>query len=65
MELLLLLAALVIAFFVFTWLVRVVKATISLVVAIALLILLLRVFGVDPGEVWETLTNLWSRIFGS
>ncbi|MBD1911615.1 MULTISPECIES: hypothetical protein [unclassified Leptolyngbya] len=65
MELLLLLAALVIAFLVFTWLVRVVKATLSLVVAIALLIILLRVFGVSPGEIWETLTNLWSRIFGS
>lgn len=65
MELLLLVAALIIAFLVFSWLMKVVRATISLVVAIALLIILLRVFGVSPGEVWETITNLWSRTFGA
>jgi len=65
MELLLLLIALFVAFLVFTWLVKVVRATISLAIAIALVIIVLGIFGIGPGELWETLTGLWSRLFGA
>jgi len=64
MELLLFLAALLIAFLVFTWLLKVLRATLSLAIAIAVVVILLWVFGVGPGELWESLMGLWSRLFG-
>lgn len=52
-ELITLIAALLLAWLLFTWLVRVVKTTISTAFAIAAIVLLLQVaFGIDPPVLW-------------
>jgi hypothetical protein len=64
MELVILVAALLISLMVFTWLVRVVKATISTAILIALIILALQLFlGIGPNEVWLAIQNLWNGIW--
>lgn len=69
MNLVLIVAALLITFLVFTWLVKVVKATIGTAIAIAILVLVLQlVFGIGPAQVWqpiiESVQSVWRTITG-
>jgi hypothetical protein len=60
MEPVLIIAALIVSFLVFTFLLRVAKSAISTAVTIAIVVLLLQlVFGVGPGELWEQMVRLW------
>lgn len=70
MEILLIVAALVISVLVFTWLIKVVKATITTAILIAVLVLALQlIFGIGPGEVWNQVIQvpqyLWELVTGS
>lgn len=65
-ELIVLIAALIVTFLVFTWLIKVVKATIQTALTIALLVLILQlVFGIGPSQLWQKITELpqiiWQR----
>lgn len=63
MDLILLIAACVISYLVFTWLVNVVKATARTAVAIALFILVIQIlFGIGPSDIMQTLADLWGGI---
>ena len=69
MNLVLLLAALLITVLVFTWLLKVVKATLSTAIAIALLILVLQLFfGIGPAQVWQQVNQvgqtIWQTVTG-
>ena len=69
MNLVLILAALLITLLVFTWLIKVVKATLSTAIAIALLILVLQLFfGIGPAQVWQQvnqgLQTIWQTVTG-
>lgn len=70
MNIILLVAAIVVTFLVFTWLVKVVKATIGTAIAIALLILALQLFfGIGPLQVWQQMSQffqaVWQTVTGS
>jgi uncharacterized phage infection (PIP) family protein YhgE len=70
MNIILLVAALIVTFLVFTWLVKVVKATVGTAIAIALLILALQLFfGIGPMQVWQQVSQffqaVWQTITGS
>lgn len=69
MNLVLIVAALIIVFLVFTWLLKVVKATVATAIAIGLLILAVYVlFGIGPVQVWqpilESVQSVWRTITG-
>ena len=58
-ELIVLIAALIVTFLVFTWLIKVVKATVQTALTIALLVLILQiVFGIGPSQLWQKITEL-------
>jgi hypothetical protein len=60
MSWIILIAALIVSFLVFTLLLRVVKATISTAIAIAIVVLMLQlVFGVGFDELWAQLVEIW------
>ncbi len=62
----LLIAALVISFFIFTWLIRVVRATVSTAITIALIALALQLlFGIGPQDLWRQLVGFWQSVFGA
>ncbi|MDX2231343.1 MAG: hypothetical protein NW220_17030 [Leptolyngbyaceae cyanobacterium bins.349] len=64
MNLILLIAAILVAFLVFTWLVKVVKATIGTAIAIAVLILVLQLlFGIGPMQVWQQVNQVFQAIW--
>lgn len=70
MNLILLIAAIVISFLVFTWLIKVVRATIGTAIAIAILVLVLQlVFGIGPAQVWEQVSQIpqaiWQFVTGN
>ncbi|OAB57330.1 hypothetical protein AY600_14035 [Phormidium willei BDU 130791] len=53
-ELITLIAALVLAWLVFTWLIRVIQTTLSTALSVAAIVLLLQlVFGIDPTALWQ------------
>ncbi|MGC9504775.1 hypothetical protein [Baaleninema sp.] len=53
-QLIALLAALLLSWLVFTWLIRVVKTTITTAISIAAIVLVLQVgFGIDPDVLWQ------------
>jgi predicted PurR-regulated permease PerM len=59
MDLIVLIAALIVAWLIFTWLVKVLKASIGTALAIAAIILVLQIaFGVNPQQLWEQVNNL-------
>ncbi|MGF1512738.1 MAG: hypothetical protein ACFB5Z_03450 [Elainellaceae cyanobacterium] len=61
----LLIAALIISFFIFTWLIRVVRATVSTAITIALIALVIQLlFGIGPQELWQQFVDLWQSLFG-
>ncbi|UIE39797.1 hypothetical protein [Leptodesmis sichuanensis] len=69
MDLVLLIAAVVIAFLVFTLLIKVVRATIGTAIAIAIIVLVLQlVFGIGPGQVFNQVNqffqSLWQLVSG-
>lgn len=58
-ELIVLIAALIVTFLVFTWLIKVVKATIQTAITIALLVLILQlIFGIGPTQLWQKIIEL-------
>jgi hypothetical protein len=64
-ELITLIAALLLAWLLFTWLVRVVKTTISTAFAIAAIVLLLQVaFGIDPPVLWAEIQRFGQVLQG-
>ncbi|GAB4376560.1 MAG: hypothetical protein Kow00121_23880 [Elainellaceae cyanobacterium] len=64
MDWILLVAALVVSFLVFGFLVRVVRAAIGTAIAIALVVLALQlVFGIGPNDLWQEVENLWDGLW--
>lgn len=64
MDIALLIAALIIAFLVFTWLVKVVKATLSTALTIAVVVLAFQLlYGFGFQDIAQTLSDLWRRIW--
>jgi hypothetical protein len=68
-EIILFLAAIAVAFIIFTWLVKIARATISTALTIALIVLVLLAFGIGPAQLWQELTqlfqSLWNLVTGS
>jgi hypothetical protein len=57
------LAAGLVALLIFTWLVRVIKATVGTALRIAAIALLLQVFiGIGPQTLWQRTVELWQQI---
>ncbi len=55
--------ALIVSFLIFTWLVKVVKATIGTAITIAVIILILQlVFGIGPNDLLEQITDWWQNL---
>ena len=70
MNLVILLAAIVVSVLVFTWLVQVLKATISTAILIAAIVLVASLlFGIGPGQIWQQVSQffrtLWQLVPGS
>jgi predicted PurR-regulated permease PerM len=58
-ELIILLASLVITWLVFTWLIKVLKASIGTAIAIAAIVLILQIiFGINNQDIWQQIINL-------
>lgn len=58
-ELIILIAALIVSWLVFTALIKLVKTTVQTAIAIAAIVLVLQlVFGVDPQDLWQEITHL-------
>ncbi|MFP4220318.1 MAG: hypothetical protein ACLFM4_13435 [Phormidium sp.] len=58
-ELITLIAALVLAWLVFTWLIRVIQTTLSTALSVAAIVLLLQlVFGIDPTALWQEIQRV-------
>ncbi|MGI0487915.1 hypothetical protein ACN4EK_20935 [Pantanalinema rosaneae CENA516] len=69
MNLILVIAAIVISILVFTWLIKIVKATIGTAIVIAAIVLVLQlVFGIGPSQLWEQISQipqaLWNLVTG-
>ncbi|MGL5080181.1 MAG: hypothetical protein ACRC8A_01710 [Microcoleaceae cyanobacterium] len=63
LELIILLAALLISWLVFTWLVKVLKASINTALSIAAIVLVLQLlFGIGPQELFQQLTTLPEKL---
>ncbi|WP_072620117.1 hypothetical protein [Spirulina major] len=64
MELLLLLAALAIAWLVFTWLVKVLKTSVQTAFTVAVILVVLQVtLGIGPQDLWHAIVNLPQILF--
>jgi hypothetical protein len=68
-DLIILIAAVVVTGLVFTWLIKVVKATIGTAIFIAAIVLVLQlVFGIGPGDLWQQVVQipqmLWNLVTG-
>lgn len=68
-QLILLIAAIIVTWLVFTWLVKVIKASITTAITIAIIVLVLQfVFGINSQELWQEITHLpqtlW-QLFGN
>jgi len=69
-DLLILIAALIVSWLVFTALIKIVKTTISTAIAIAAIVLGLQlVFGINPQDLWQQITQLpqilWHIVTGN
>lgn len=63
MDWILLIAALIISFLIFTWLLRVVKATLTTALTIAFMVLLIQLlFGIGPTDLWDQIIILWQGV---
>ena len=64
LELIILIAAILVSWLVFTWLVKVLKASIGAAFSIAVVVLILQlVFGIGPQELWQQIINLPQTIW--
>jgi uncharacterized membrane protein (UPF0182 family) len=68
-ELIILIAALIVSWLVFTALIKLVKTTVSTAIAIAAIVLVLQlVFGINPQDLWQQITQLpqivWHLVTG-
>jgi len=62
MEIVILIGALVVSFLVFTWLLRVAKATFKTAMRVAIILLILQlVFGIGPQALWEQVQSWLSE----
>lgn len=60
MDWILLIAALIISFLIFTWLLKVVRATITTALTVAFIVLLIQLFfGIGPTDLWNQIIMLW------
>ena len=58
-ELIILLASILITWLVFTWLIKVLKASLGTAIAIAVVVLVLQiVFGINNQQIWQQILNL-------
>ncbi|MBP0019749.1 MAG: hypothetical protein J7647_19620 [Cyanobacteria bacterium SBLK] len=58
-ELIILIAAIIVAWLVFTWLIKIVKVSLKTALAIAAIVLILQiVFGIGPRDLWEQIWRL-------
>jgi uncharacterized membrane protein YjjB (DUF3815 family) len=58
-QLILIIAALLLSWLVFTWLIKIVKTTVSTAIAAAVIVLLLQLFfGIGPDAILQTIFNL-------
>lgn len=69
MNLILVIAAIVISVLVFTWLIKIVKATIGTAILLAAIVLVLQlVFGIGPSQLWEQISQIpqtvWNLVTG-
>ncbi|MBL1178861.1 hypothetical protein [Pantanalinema sp. GBBB05] len=69
MNLILVIAAIAISVLVFTWLIKMVKATIGTAILIAAIVLVLQlVFGIGPSQLWEQISQIpqtvWNLVTG-
>lgn len=70
LDLIVIVAALVVSWLVFTWLIKVVNATVKTAFAIAIFVLVLQLaFGIAPVELWQQITQLpetiWQLVTGT
>lgn len=64
MEIVLLLAAMLIAWGVFTWLVKVLKASVQMAFGVAVVLVIIQVvFGIGPQQFWQQMTTLPETLF--
>ena len=68
-ELIILIAAVIVSWLVFTALIKIVKTTVTTAIAIAAIVLILQIlFGVIPQDLWQQITQLpqivWHLITG-
>lgn len=64
MDLVILIAAILVAIAVFTWLIKVVKATLTTALAIAFIVLVLQLlFGIGPGDLLAQMQALWQGLW--
>ena len=64
-EIIILIAVMLISWLVFTWLIKVLKASISTALAIAIIVLILQlVFGIGFQEVWQQIVQLPDTLWG-
>ncbi len=63
MKVILLVAAIVVAFLVFTWLIKIVRMTIGTALSIAVIVLILLAFGIGPAQLWQELTQLVQSVW--
>jgi len=63
-EVVVVIAAIVLSWLLFRWLIKVVKATVPKAIAIAVIFLILQlVFGIGPSELWQQLNQMVQNIF--
>lgn len=59
MEFVILIAAIVVSWLVFTWLLRVVKTTLKTALLVAIIVLILQLsLGIGPDQLWQKITEL-------
>ncbi|MGB3515353.1 MAG: hypothetical protein WBA43_02785 [Elainellaceae cyanobacterium] len=64
MDLVILIAAILVTIAVFTWLLRVFKATLNTAILIAIVVLLVQLlFGIGPGELLNYTQQLWQVVW--
>ena len=58
-DLIILIAAIVIAWLVFTWLIKVIKTSVNTAISIAMIVLFLQLFfGIRPEDIWQQIIKL-------
>lgn len=66
MDLIVFIGALIVAFLVFTWLVNVMRATVSAAITVAIVVLILQIFfGVNHTAILNALSDMWNAILNA